>query len=163
MGAPPSVCKHAHTHTHKESDRHAGESSSSSGLLSQAFKQKSRKCFSSQDCSVLTAGSAFHKVNITCSPATSASVTNCLKLLTEQLHNSVCKETTQLGGLSALFAKSAIRAKEWVKEPRGAGEREGVCQRAFICGMVMTLFLQPLSKLSTSCLLRACSHTCPCD
>lgn len=25
---------------------------------------------------------------------------------------------------------------------RGGSESEGVCQRAFICGMVMTLFLQ---------------------
>lgn len=36
---------------------------------------------------------------------------------------------------------------------QGASEQEGVCYAAFICGMVMTLFLQPLSKLSASCLV----------
>lgn len=35
---------------------------------------------------------------------------------------------------------------------QGGSEQEGVCYAAFICGMVMTLFLQPLSKLSASCL-----------
>lgn len=35
---------------------------------------------------------------------------------------------------------------------QGGSEKEGVCYAAFICGMVMTLFLQPLSKLSASCL-----------
>ncbi len=73
-------------------------------------------------------------------------------------------EITLLGGVIAVFARAAstkLYKKKWLKEPQGAGEREGVCQRAFICGMVMTLFLQPLGKLSASCLLSARSHFCP--
>ena len=73
-------------------------------------------------------------------------------------------ETTSLRGVIGLFAEAAKHRavqKKWLKEPRGAGEREGVCQGAFICGMVMTLFLQPLSKLSASWPLSARSLICP--
>lgn len=68
-----------------------------------------------------------------------------------------------LGGVYWLFFTGAASTKLFfsLKEPWGAGEREGVCQTAFICGMVMTLFLQTLSKLSTSCLLSGYSHFCP--
>lgn len=51
--------------------------------------------------------------------------------------------------------------KSKVKEQWGIWEREGVCHSVFICGMVMTLFLQPLSKIRASCLLSACRHFCP--
>lgn len=45
---------------------------------------------------------------------------------------------------------------------QGGSKQEGVCYAAFICGMVMTLFLQPLSKLSASCLFFfSNSHFCP--
>ena len=75
-----------------------------------------------------------------------------LLLLWEALQDVFTKAVS----MKPYFKKKCLR--EWLKEPQGAGEREGVCQTTFICGMVMTLFLQSLGKLSASCLLSACSQ-----
>lgn len=83
------------------------------------------------------------------------------------MHQISLYEISLLEGVIAVFAKAAStkpqrkKVSEGATGSRRARRREGVCQRAFICGMVMTLFLQALSKLSASCLLRARSHICP--
>lgn len=149
-------CMHAHTH---KLYPHTGESSSCRGFVESSVQAEKQKMF------LIFAYSIFFKtVALCCSKFTTCCTNSCRRGIQTILNNI----TLLWEELSVVFTKVVCTKScwekslsEWVKEPRGAWGREGVCQTAFICGTVMTLFLQPPSKLSASCLLRAPSHFCP--